>query len=228
MKTIKLHRTQSQSWRLLVDGNVHPLFVGFQTLSQAVVKLVNLYDQLGPFSYESLKQLQKDLKECLSKAWAHTDTVDNNVSDCGSAGAFLVALMVKHYPIECNEDAKNNSRSFAIPSNSSFSEVMKQTSEERREIKGVHLKGEVTSGQLMASKHNPQDDDLIEQIRYINPVSPNLRLTGPHVDKIRWGLVIDDKEGKETWLVGCSYDEEKAKEILARLLALLNKPLEGQ
>ena len=226
MKTINFHRTDSQSWRLLIDGNVHPLLVGFLSLSAAVGKLVRVYDEVGPFSFDSLKELAADLKS-KAELWDGDEKYNWDVSN---ARVLLSCLIVKRYPSESHEEAKDNFRAFNIPAGGSFSGVMQQAPEERREIKGVLLKNdarkEVSSDQLMASKHNPQDEDLIEQIKFINPVNPNLRLTGPHTDKIRWGLVIDDKEGKETWLVGCSYDEEKAKEILASLLALLNKPLE--
>lgn len=166
MKTIKLHRTASESWRLLIDGQVHPLMVGMLTLVAAMDKLVLCYNILGAFSFESLKAMESDLKMYLEQAWAHTDTVDKNVLDVRNARMILTVKMLKWYPEEMKQDAAINVRVFNLKEGEKFSELMADVKAAGMGLKGLHLKRKplivqesVTATESpLSKKHNPTDE----------------------------------------------------------------------
>lgn len=186
MKTIKLHRTASATWRLLIDGAVNPLMVGFHMLTPVIVKMMACYGEVGPIYQESLRDLDNDLK-ARAELW---DGDDKYNLDIANARQLLNDFIQQEYGSK-----KQVPSSFKL------------------------------SPSAMSDKHNPTDADVVKWIMKRNPYAPNLRLSEAKTDRITYGIVMDNTEGRETWVVGAAYDEDIANDYLIKIKKLLGETI---
>lgn len=187
MKSVKLHHTQSQTWRVLLDGNVHPLLVGFHTFTQAIIKLIIVYKEIGPIDQDSLREMNNDLKS-RAELW---DGDEKYNLDIANARQLLNNFIRQDY---------------AMADSPRFKPTPVFT----------HV-------DLLSKKHNPTDEELVDTILQRNSVSPNLRLTDALTGSITYGILMDDKQGKETWLIGAAYNKAEAEAYLNKIKTMFEK-----